>query len=71
MPTEGEPANDSGPRPVEIGDGYRQELRAFTLWHRESRRTDPRWEKLGSNDLINDRQDLVCVERPRAATARR
>ena len=77
-PTEGEDrlipflaslvAEDLSPKTV---DGYRQDLLAFRRWYRESRGTDLRWEKLGSNDLINYRQHLVSVERLRPATVNR
>ena len=61
-------AEDLSPKTV---DGYRQDLLAFRRWYRESRGTDLRWEKLGSNDLINYRQHLVSVERLRPATVNR
>jgi site-specific recombinase XerD len=77
-PTEGEDrlipflaslvAEDLSPRTV---NGYRQDLLAFRRWYRQSRGTDLRWEKLGANDLINDRQHLVSVERLRPATVNR
>ena len=68
-PTEGEDrlipffaslvAEDLSPKTV---DGYRQDLLAFRRSYRESRGTDLRWEKLGSNDLINYQQHLVSVK---------
>ena len=61
-------AEDLSPKTV---DGYRQDLLAFRRWYREARGTDLRWEKLGSNDLINYRQHLVSVERLRPATVNR
>jgi hypothetical protein len=77
-PTEGEDrlipflaslvAEDLSPKTV---DGYRQDLLAFRRWYRESRGTDLRWEKLGSNDLINYHQHLISVERRRPATVNR
>jgi site-specific recombinase XerD len=77
-PTEGEDrlipflaslvAEDLSPNTV---DGYRRDLLAFRRWYREARGTDLRWEKLGSNDLINYRQHLVSVERRRPATVNR
>ena len=77
-PTEGEDrltpflaslvAEDLSPKTV---DGYRQDLLAFRRWYRESRRTELRWEKLGSIDLISYRQHLVSVEQLRPATVNR
>ena len=61
-------AEDLSPKTV---DGYRQDLLAFHRWYREARGIDLRWEKLGSNDLINYRQHLISVERLRPATVNR